>query len=314
MIQKAILITTTTKAVQTAKPVGVIEKVKTPPVDTSAVVPATSPFLIKTRSPEDKNKFLRILVHGDSGTGKTWFAGTMIQAGLKTIYIVFEEDELLTLDKAGIYGYDYRVITRYDQLWRLYLELRKNDKKWEGLILDSLTYLQQNAKDFELGSETDKDFLREAMLGNRRMYLQNWGNLLEMTRHFIVPVLKLPMHKIFTCVSEPDEDPKTGKSKIYPALQGSMQQLIDAYFSVVAYSFVYFYGPETHFCLTTQPHECVATKDRTGLCRVQINPKFQNFLDSLNGKPSKASMVESAIQRSLILRPQASTPKVEEKK
>ena len=273
-------------------------------------------LLVKTRGPDDKIKYLNILVHGDSGVGKTQFGGTMVQAGLKVLYIVLNEDELLTLDQCGIKGYDYRVITNYkDQLWPLYLLLRRNRPGYQGVVFDGLGDFQQAAKDYELAGDTGvgAKFMEEAMKGGHRMYLQNWGNLLEMTRHFLDPFLKLPMHKIVTCISEPDDDPKTGKTKIYPALQGSLQQLIAAHFSVVGYSYIAHWGPKTYFCLTTQPHEAIATKDRTRLCRVMINPKFQTFLDALNGKKSEPSETEQKLEKALVVRPQSSTVRVESK-
>jgi len=274
---------------------------------------------VKTRGPEDKVKFLNILVHGDSGVGKTWFAGTMTEAGLKVLHIVLNEDELLTLDQAGIRGYDYYVITNYEkQLWPLYLSLRKNSPGYEGVVFDGLSDFQQAAKDYELAGDAGVSFkfMEQAMKGGHRMAISNWGNLLEMTRHFLGPFLKLPMHKIVTCISEPDEDPKTGRAKIYPGLQGSLQQLIAAHFSVIGYSYIAHWGADTYYCLTTQPHESISTKDRTRLCRVIINPKFKTFLDALDGKPyptGKKSEREEKLAKALIVRPQATTVRIEPK-
>jgi len=272
--------------------------------------PEVKAFQVRTRGPEDKAKYLNILAHGDSGVGKTMFGGTMIKAGLKVLYIVLNEDELTTLDQAGITGYDYQVITNYGrQLWPLYLALRRNKPGYEGVVFDGLGDFQQAAKDYELaaGEGVGVRFMEEAMKGGRRMYLQNWGNLLEMTRHFLDPFLKLPMHKIITCISEADDDPKTGKTKIYPGLQGSLQQLIAAHFSVVGYSYIAHWGPKTYYCLTTQPHEALSTKDRTGLCRVLVDPKFETFLDALEGKIPKLDELQEKLARALVLRPQATT-------
>ena len=270
--------------------------------------PKPSVLLVRTRAPEDKVKYLNILDHGDSGVGKTRFAGTMIEEGLKVLYITFNEDELLTLDMMGIHGYDYVVITDYEkQLWPLYLGLRRNKPGYEGLILDGLGDLQQSAKDYELAGNdgVGMKFMEEAMKGNRRMYLQNWGNLLEMTRHFLDPVLKLPLHKIVTCISESDDDPKTGKAKIYPGLQGSMQQLIAAHFSIVAFSYIAHSRDRTYYCLTTQPHEAISTKDRTGLCRVMVNPKFRTFLNAWSGKVDPPGKLEVDLAKALIIRPRS---------
>ena len=287
-------------------------------------VSARGSSALKTRGPESKIKYLNILNHGDTGAGKTMFCGTMIKAmdrlGLKTLAIVFDEGELLTLDQAGIRGYDYYVITDYEkQLWPLYMSLRKNKPGYGGVFIDGLGDFQQAAKDYELrGDDKPFKFMEEAMKGNKRMFLQNWGNLLEMTRHFLEPFLKLPLHKIITCISEPDDDPKTGKPKLYPGLQGSLQQLISAHFSVVGFSYVAHWGDQTYWCLTTQPHEAISTKDRTGLCRVQVNPQFQTFMDALDGKKpkpdTKKSQLEDKLARALVVRPQTSRITVSESK
>lgn len=279
------------------------------PVPVVLPKPVTAPSAVKllTRQPGDKVEYLSILDHGDSGSGKTQFCGTMIQAGLKVLYIVFNEAELQTLDGLGIHGYDYIIVTNYEtQLWPIYLSLRQNRNKYEGLVIDGLGDFQQLAKDYELADGQSSGFMEKAMKGHVRMYLQNWGNLLEMTRHWISPVLKLPMHKIVTCISEPDDDPKTGRPKLYPGLQGGMKQIISVPFSVIGYSYVAFWGADTYFCMTTQPHESIATKDRTRMCRVFINPQFKTFLDTLNGKKSKPSEMELKLQRALVVKPQTS--------
>lgn len=296
--------------------VGEVAPEEKPPEEKPTEVVEAKVPAVKTRGPEDRIKYLNILVHGDSGVGKTRFAGTMVETGLKVLYIILNEDELLTLDQAGIRGYDYHIITNYEkQLWPLYLGLRRNKPGYEGVILDGLGDFQQAAKDKELAGDdgVGAKFMEETMKGMRRMYLQNWGNLLEMTRHFLDPFLKLPMHKIVTCISEADDDPKTGRTKIYPGLQGSLQQLIAAHFSVVAYSYIAHWGVNTYYCLTTQPHEAISTKDRTGLCRVMVNPQFSTFLEALDGKGKEASEVETKLARALVVRPQATTVRGGEK-
>jgi len=271
--------------------------------------------VVRPRTEKDKIRYLNFLDFGDSGVGKTRFAGTVIEAGLKTLYVTLNEDELMTLDQVGIRGYDYQVLTDYEkQLWPLYLALRRNKPGYEAVVFDGLADFQQMAKDYELAGDKGitAEFMQQAMKGNRRMYLQNWGNLLEMTRHFLDPVLKLPLHKLVTCVAEADEDPVTGKPKVYPALQGSLQQLIAAHFSVVAYSFITHIVGETYYCLTTQPHDSVLTKDRTNLNRVLVNPKFKTFLEALDGKKLELTKIQKDIARTLVLRPQASKPKPSE--
>src|SRR5271157_5474247 len=100
--------------------------------------PTIAPAVIlRTRTPEDRIKWLNILDHGESGSGKTNFAGSMVQSGIKTLYLTFSEDEMMTLDRAGITGFDYIVIDNYEkQLWPIYIALRNNSKHYDGVVID----------------------------------------------------------------------------------------------------------------------------------------------------------------------------------
>lgn len=266
---------------------------------------------IRPRSLE-RPRYLSVLVHGFSGAGKTHFGGTLIKLFQKSVVIVANEEELLTLDQMGLKDYDYIIFRDYDKAWELYLLLRKNEKKWEGIILDGLTDIQQSAKDLSVRSEVGgaSEVMRSFLKAERILYRQHWGQILEMIRHFIVPVSQLPVHKLITCLSEVDDDPTDGSLKVYPSLQGSMQQILPAHFSIVGYAFKYPVGIETKYCLLTAPHPRVITKDRLSPGKLYLDPKFEDFLKLLKGEQVPETPEESRIRRSLVIRP----PEKEEKK
>lgn len=263
---------------------------------------------IKTRTSEDRIPYLNILDYGMSGTGKTQFSGTMVKSmekqGKKVFYLSFNEDELQTLDRTGVTGYDYHIVQEYAKLWEIYLMLKRNAAGYGGVIIDGLGDFQQAAKDYDLTKGRTDDATRKSlMLGNTRMQINNWGNLLELTRHFLDDVLRLPLHVIVTCISKIDEHPTSGKLGVFPALQGSMQELINAHFSVVAYSYIAQWGTDFLYCMATQPHDSISTKDRSGLSRVLINPQFQTFVDALEGKIPARTDQQKRLAQSLIITP-----------
>ena len=112
------------------------------------------------------------------------------------------------------------------------------------------------------------------------------------------------MHKIVTCLSEVDIDPKDGSLVIYPLVQGSMQQLLPAYFSTVGFATV-ISSPagEVYYCMTTQAHPNLRVKDEIAPQRLYENPKFETFLKQLQGGEVKQTETEQKLQKLLTIRP-----------
>jgi len=118
-----------------------------------------------------------------------------------------------------------------------------------------------------------------------------------------LPLLRLPMHKIVTCLSEIDINPQDGSPRVYPLIQGGLQPLIAAYFSIVGFNTIVSLGNEVHYCLLTRAHPNVITKDRLGYGRLYRNPKFLNFIHLLEGKETPPDELEESLYRSLIIAP-----------
>jgi len=256
----------------------------------------------KKRDLTNSPRALSELIHGDSGTGKTHIIGTAIQAGLKTAIVVCQEEELVTLDRMGIKGgYDYFTLTDFGKVWELYLDLRKNEQKWDLVAIDGFLDFQGEAKDRAV-SEGQAIPYDKLMTGQVRLYRQHWGQILEMLRHFLNPLVQLPYHKIVTCLSEVAEDPKDGSLRIYPAVQGALQKTLGAYFSVVGYSFIQILNGKALYCLTTAPHPAITTKDRLGFNRVFVDPNFKAFVDLYyEGKEVPKRSEEENLERLLML-------------
>ncbi|MFA5354571.1 MAG: hypothetical protein WC291_10110, partial [Thermodesulfovibrionales bacterium] len=187
------------------------------------------------------------------------------------------------------------------------------------VVLDGLLDYQQKAKDVELSGGVEQKpqqnatFMREAMLGRKKMEISNWGNLLELTRGFITPFLDLPLNKVVTVASEVADDPQTGKPRLYPSLEGKMKYLIKAHFQVVGYTFPTTYQGVPHLCMATQYHESFYTKDRLGLMRVLPEPKFQTFIDANNRKIAPLTEMQVNLARGMVFKLKE-RPKIEAKR
>jgi len=250
--------------------------------------------------PRDK----RVLVQGQSGTGKTTIIGTLCRL-VPTLLITSDKEGLETLATMGL---DPEVIYMDDwvQCWDKYGEITKAVPSFKALAIDDFGATQATARhkieEMPRGykEEQDRDFRttvrRELMRGERTMEMRDWGKMWVAIENFLSAVLALPPQiKLVTVLESPEEDPRTGKMRLYPNLQGAIRHSLPARFSLVAEAFVGEHKDVMHYCLSSKPHPRVATKDRYGKGRTWVDPSMVNILAYLNGKGGEETEIEKAI-------------------
>jgi len=193
-------------------------------------------------------KYLRLLVYGEPGTGKTWFGAS---AALDTVSapVLFLEyraqigslrsnpdfvkaiDEkqlvILQLDKYSELNYVYTWLSQgcpenqnFDELF---------DAPPKTLVVDSLTELQRSEVMRISGNQANK-FLTDVDAPQ----IQHWGQLLNQFTLLANLFYKLPMHVIFIGLEDVDYGPRNvGEAPTIQgyrlALQGSSQRQFPAY-------------------------------------------------------------------------------------
>lgn len=229
-----------------------------------------------------ENQYLKILGYGGPGTGKTFFAGSMAKR-IKVLGISAESG-LLSLqnirDESGeLIPIDYVKIEKFEDMETVYASLHHGDfsKKYEGCFVDSLTEIQKACKDYIM-AKTGKD-----------MQQQDWGSLAMKIERMVRAFRDLPKHVTITALEDTDTDKLTGEVRVMPALQGSVQKQLPAYFDNV----FYFYAKETgegedrrirHHILTRNSGKYIG-KDRLGRCPpVIIDPDWGKVFDFTYGK------------------------------
>lgn len=174
---------------------------------------------IKKSSDLRVNPKVNTLSIGDSGKGKTWFAGTIADYG-KPFIIDAEKGLITSCDKE----FDYTEVDTFKQFGDACKWYMENHEKhgYTHLIVDSITRLQQ--------------YLAKEISPDMKLTQQQWGEILATLRKTIDWLTKhCPTHVHVNAMAMESKDELTGAIKIYPNIQGAFRYDLAGYFDVVMY-------------------------------------------------------------------------------
>lgn len=195
---------------------------------------------IKTYDPQDH--YIKALIYGPSGAGKTRFAGT---AEISKSVFASAEGGLLSI---AALKPNYTDIKSVGDLVDMYNLLKKGEHKYDTVIIDSISEINEIIK-----SEIEKK-------NGRSMQLQDWGDLGKKIRDIFRKFRDLPMHVIFIAQEQYLTDADKIE-KIVPALNGKSASDIAYFMDIVGYAHVDADGKEW---IETGANRRYYTKDRSG--------------------------------------------------
>lgn len=171
----------------------------------------------------EKPQYVKIIVYGRTGVGKTRFAATAPDV----LFIDAEAGTLSIADKP----IDVVTIQDFNQLDEVFDFLLKGDHKYKSVVIDSLTEVQLKCMDNIIKSEVEKKPDRDPDVPTQ----QNWGKSFNQIRKLIRKFRDLPMNVIFVCEAKDNKDEETGIIYTVPALPGQLANKIPGYMDIVGY-------------------------------------------------------------------------------
>lgn len=194
---------------------------------------------IQTFKPE--NAFIKSLIYGPSGAGKTTFSATAPNP-----IFASSEKGLLSIRHLNP---QFVEINSLQDLKNLYNFLKNEKHDFETCVIDSITEINDIIK-----SEIETK-------NKRNMQLQDWGILQKEIKDILRKFRDLPMHIIFLAqeTTEKDEEKIV---KYLPSLNGKSATEIAYYMDTVGYCFIDKLGNRK---VATSPHNNFLTKDRTNV-------------------------------------------------
>lgn len=164
---------------------------------------------------QDEDEYLNLLVYGDSGIGKTVFAGSDDEV----LFIAPEDNGTLSAKRFGSNAKKWKVV-RWNDIVASYTWLASLETiPFNWVVLDSLTEMQQMCM---------RHILEEAVRNNPARdpdvpQLQDWQPYFEKVRKMIKLFNALPVNCLFTALQQ-DEENEDGEKVVLPMMQGKGTQ------------------------------------------------------------------------------------------
>lgn len=216
--------------------------------------------------------YVKVLIYGVPGAGKTYLAGSAadvpemspvlfidMEGGTKTIRNLWPDVSVV------------RIRDRFDDKGRLkksawqilqdvYEDLKKGVGKYKTIVIDSLSEAQKVSMYSVMSGTTEKDPERDPDIPAMR----DWGKSGEQMRRFVRAFRDLDCHVIFTALANDNKDQMTGKVSVKPSLPGKLADEIPAYLDEVLYLYTRATKDGIDRKLLSEPTEKYSAKDRSG--------------------------------------------------
>lgn len=176
---------------------------------------------------EDFDESVNMMVYGDSGVGKTVFAGS----APRTLFLATEKGTI-SAKRQGSTA-DVWQIEHWSEVQEAYKFLKGSDHGYDWVSMDSAEAMQHMALRWILDAAVEENSNRDPDIPQIQDH-QKWQN---MFKRFIKVFCDLPVNVLFTATTMRSED-EEGESIILPNLQGKgygISQWVCAQMHVVAY-------------------------------------------------------------------------------
>lgn len=227
--------------------------------------------------------YLKVLMYGRNGMGKTRFACT----APKPLLIDIQEKGTKSVRKyKGVEVYPAR--SWKEVVWA-YWYLKAGGHEYESVILDTLTGMQNVCMVQVLKESGDRDPTKDPKTATMR----DWGKLAQLMKEQLLNFRNLDMHVVFTAQERTYDNEEEERMERVPDLSPGSRATATACVDVIGR----IYKKERRTALKGGkekkewetrvlfgPHEDFVTKDQTGvLSRIEVEPSIPDILERMNG-------------------------------
>lgn len=195
----------------------------------------TKSINLKIYQPKMEGYFLKMLIYGSNGVGKTTLAETANDCPVtsKALFVNIEGGVLSVIHKKP----DVVDLKNFDQLEEIFWFLAKSKHTYRTVIIDSLSELQL----FNLDKIVAEQLNKPSSKGAKRdslddVWKEDYGKSTQELRRVTRQFRDLPMHVVFTCLDSFSMDSE-GEEKVFPALTPKLRNSVMGYMDVVGYMY-----------------------------------------------------------------------------
>lgn len=227
----------------------------------------------------ERNKYVKCMVYGASGVGKTHFAGTS-----PSPLFIDSDKGLKTIHTMGLNA-PYIPLARGERVYRKVLEVissaaKKDSPFWkeksiQTIVFDSYTSLADmlmvEIMKFPSRPENRRD------PDNDKPIFDHWTALQARLKNLTKQCQDLGFNIIATCGQQVDKDEVTGAFMGQPAIQGGYRNTIMHDFDEVYYMTAETKNDRTEYKLYTKPYRYWVAKSRGNPPAIVVNPEFEQL-------------------------------------
>lgn len=253
------------------------------------------------KSPE-KIEYIKMLVFGESGAGKTTFLGTAQDSGLTspTLLIDVEGGSVVLNDKPNV---DVRQVRSTAGVEEIADILHKHKKYYATIQLDSLT----DFRDINMAEVMMDQYKKKPETTDRHVPSpREWGRSGSQIKEVLRYLKDLPCHVIVTTLLEVKQDQRTGIEKMQPLLPGQLGKQVPGFFDIVGFLRATEKNGTSLRTMQFKKTERVMAKDRTkALPDVLDNPTIPEIWDLIF---KSGNAIERTVSPDLLAAVANSTP------
>lgn len=225
---------------------------------TTAVKQAIRPAAFRVDTTQRRERYLKLLIYGNYGVGKTYLAGTASDVdSMQDVLIINAEAGDLSLaaftNVDEITVQDFRTLGRINEFLKQHCVMRdagdidklrslearvrqvdekdiKEPRQYRTVIIDSLTELEAYCFNQLLGITDTTRLDEDPQSAEWTEYKKNHTMMLRVVRAF----RDLPMHVIFTAAEQFQQD-ESKRYKYSPDLTGKLSKKIQGFMDMVGY-------------------------------------------------------------------------------
>jgi phage nucleotide-binding protein len=236
---------------------------------------------------QNSNRFLKMVVYGSSGVGKTVFASTAPNA----IFLNAEAGMLSIADK----NIDSVEVKSFADIRQSFDFLKNEKHNYKTVVIDSLTEVQKKSMDLILESR-----------GKEQPTIADWGSNIEQIRKMCRQFRDLPMNVIFIALERTDKDSDEAVNSKMPALQGAtLPQEVMGFVDIVGYMQAQEKIEEATKekkivrAIRVQPSQTIIAKDRSGKLDIWEQPNFETIYNKIFSRETVEEIFKRDVKKTL---------------